>query len=587
MACPGALAALPGRLRDGRKRIPPVKEASVTLLIRERPRLALMLDIATPGSTHARWAPDEHQAINAPSNVTFSTTMPGGFETMSCTLTRKAGRDYPDLEEFSTVTVSGIGGQVAWQGRLETTPRTSGDQLSITPGAVGWQAALDDDQSARMIYLDADLMQWQPASSQRKINAAASSVDIDDPAVLTDQTTGQPALDVGFTSPWSRAHQAEAYYDAKGISLQAIYYAWKLNGNIASGDANWTWQTFLSSDDVLSSTDASANLRAAGPGTGSLAATTTTRDWAMALLAYAVAVTSTSGIHCAVLWTYLGVVGNHGLTIQGTLTATGGLGVLASDVVQHAVQTWAPELATSRAGVSTIETSTFSIPHLVFTDPTTASAIIKQATVFGLPDWWVDEGPTFNLASRDNHGRRWRARVGPSGLQETGPQVDRLFNSVIVSYNDVTGVTRTVGPTGSGANTIDDSLTDTDPANPVNVAGITRRSVLAMGITSTAAAALQVGQDWLAEQKLLSTAGQAQIVGHVEDDHGVLWPAWMIRAGDQISFTDAHSTDYRRVVRAEYSDASRACQLDLDSPPEGLSSLLARLSVSLTPLGLS
>jgi hypothetical protein len=293
------------------------------------------------------------------------------------------------------------------------------------------------------------------------------------------------------------------------------------------------------------------------------------------------------GQHESVLWTYLGVVGNHGLPIQGTLTATGGLGVLASDVVQHAVQTWAPELATSRAGVSTIEQSTISIPHLVFADPTTASEIIKQATRFGLPDWWVDEGPTFHLASRANHGRNWRARVGPSGLRETGPQVDRLFNSVIVSYNDVTGVTRTVGPTGSGANTIDDSLSDLDPSNPVTAAGLTRRSVLAMGITSTAAAASLVGQDWLAEQKLLSTAGQAQIVGHVEDDRGVLWPAWMIRAGDSISFTDAHDTGYRRIVRAEYSDGGRACQIDLDSPPEGLPALLARLSVSLTPLGLS
>lgn len=556
----------------------------MTLLIRERPRLALMLDIATPDSTHARWAPDEDQAANAPSGLTFSSTMPGGFEAMSCSLTRKAGRDYPDLAEFSTITVSGIGGQVAWQGRLETTPRTSGDQLAITPGAVGWQAALDDDQSARMIYIDTDLTQWQGTSVARQIQLQTASADYEDASVAVDPVTGEPSLATTLNGPWVRTRRAEGWYDAKGLPIAVLYYAWKIGPTILPADTQWTWAAFLSSDDQATSVSSTGNLRAAGPG-GSVLVPTTPEPFALVQLSYGTS--SGTGSPFPLYWTYLGVVGTHGLGIGGTLTFTGGIGVYASDVVQHAVQTWAPELATSRAGVSTIEQSTFLIPHLVFREPTTASDIIKQATRFGLPDWWVDEGPTFNLASSDNHGKRWRARVGPSGLQETGPQVDRLFNSVIVSYNDVTGVTRTVGPTGSGATTIDDSLTDTDPANPVNVAGITRRSVLAMGITSTAAAATQVGQDWLAEQKLLSTAGQAQIVGHVEDDHGVLWPAWMIRAGDQITFTDAHDPVPRRVVRAGYSDSSRACQLDLDSPPEGLSALLARLSVSLTPLGLS
>jgi hypothetical protein len=505
---------------------------------------------------------------------------------MSCALSRKAGSDYPDLQEFSTVTVSGPGGEVAWQGRLETTPRTSGDQLSITPGAVGWQAALDDDQSARMIYVDIDLTRWQATSVSRKLALLSGSWSVDDPATNVDPVTGQPALTTAIQDAWTTHAISEALYDGKGLPLGAIYYAWKIGATISPADTNWQWFAVLSSDDVLTSSDASANLRAAGPGTGTLAATSSNRKFGIVQLLY-IASGGASGQTNPVYWTFLGVIGTHLLPIQGAVGATGGIGVLASDVVQHAVQTWAPELATSRAGVSTIEQSSVVIPHLAFLDPTTASDIIKQATRFGLPDWWVDEGPTFNLASRGNHGRNWRARVGPSGLQETGPQVDRLFNSVIVSYNDVTGVTRTVGPTGSGADTIDDSLTDTDPANPVNVAGIKRRSVLAMGITSTSAAASQVGQDWLAEQKLLSTAGQAQIVGHVEDDHGVLWPAWMIRAGDNISFTDAHDPEYRRVVRASYSDSSRACQLDLDSPPEGLSALLARLSVSLTPLGLS
>jgi hypothetical protein len=133
------------------------------LTVRERAPLRLSVKITSPNGTPARWCLDEPDPANVPSGISFSTTMPGGFDQFSCVLPRKPSLDYPDMAEFSTVTVYGAGGEVAWQGRLETTPRTSGDQVSVTPGAVGWQAALDDDQSARMIYVDTDLTRWQAA----------------------------------------------------------------------------------------------------------------------------------------------------------------------------------------------------------------------------------------------------------------------------------------------------------------------------------------------------------------------------------------------------------------------------------------
>ena len=373
----------------------------------------------------------------------------------------------------------GAGGETAWQGRLTATPRVSGDQLSISPAAVGWQAALVDDQSARMIYIDCDLTSWQPASAQRKINLASVGFDTADPTVLTD-STGQPALDTGINGTWSRGAASDAWY-GQGLDIATIYYAWKLNGNVGPTDTDYAWSVNLSSDNVATSTDTSGNLRAAGPGTGSVPATTG-RPFSMLEFSYAIGGGGAANVHYAALWTYLGIVGMHGLTIRGTLTGgstgpplvlAGGLGVLASDVVQHAVQTWAPELATTRAGQSTIEPTTFVIPQLAFTDPTTASNIITTALQYELRDWWVDEGPTFNEAQRDNHGRDWRARVGPSGLQETGPQVDTIVNNVSVADNDVTGATRTVGTPGTGANTIDASLADTDPSNPATAAGLT------------------------------------------------------------------------------------------------------------------
>jgi hypothetical protein len=367
------------------------------------------------------------------------------------------------------------------------------------------------------------------------------------------------------------------------LPIASLYYAWKKTPDTGAADTNWSWTAFLSTDDVATSFDSSGNLRAAGPGTGTLTATSS-KPWAILQADYAVA-GGADQVQYGVYWTCLAVYGTHGLTPRGTATATTAQGFYASDIVQHAVSTWAPNLATERSGVSTIEATSFIIPQIAFPDPTTASAIVAQALSYELLDWWVDEGPTFNLASRENHGRDWRARVGPSGLQETGPQVERMYNAIIVSYNDVTGAARTVGPPGSTANTTDSSLQDTDATNPVNAAGLYRPYEMPNIGVSTAAGAVRVGQMQLAAFKAASTAGQASIVGHVQDSAGVWWPAWMIRAGDRIVFTDAHNPVSRRITKTSYDDASKACQVTLDSPPEGIAATLARMSIVLAPLG--
>ena len=189
--------------------------------------------------------------------------------------------------------------------------------------------------------------------------------------------------------------------------------------------------------------------------------------------------------------------------------------------------------------------------------------------------WWHDRGA---------RGRQWRARTGPSQLEETGPQVERIWESVIVQYQDVDGSTTTVGPVGSGADTETDDLKDDDPDNPANKLGITRRDLLVMGI-GTAASATEVGRRFLEESRLLDSSGRARLVGHVQDSHGVMHPYSHVRAGDTISFVDSSDTSYRRIVRTDKTRDDRSCSIDLDAPPEGLAALLERLGVVLVPLG--
>jgi hypothetical protein len=105
--------------------------------------------------------------------------------------------------------------------------------------------------------------------------------------------------------------------------------------------------------------------------------------------------------------------------------------------------------------------------------------------------------------------------------------------------------------------------------------------------TSTIPGATKTGADFLQAQKAADGAGQASLVGHVQDQVGVWWPAWLVRAGDYISFVDASDGSPRRIVSTGYDDSSRTNTVQLDQPPDTMTALLERLSVVLAPLGLS
>lgn len=554
--------------------------------IREKPPLRLHLALETPSGRRYRWGQDEPDPANTFAGLRHSSTMPGGYESLDCTLPRRPGTDYTDLDRLSTLRVFGAGGEEAGEYRLERAPRTSGDQMAVAPSAVGWQAHLDDDKTIRQIYVDRDLGRWGGMSVQRRLGLLAGSPAYAtfDPAVEPDATTGEPSLRTAIQGPWVNRAVCPSLYDAgPGNLIEDLYYAWKRGATVSSAPDSFQWLVRGADNDTMStSLETTGDLQAAGPGAGTLAFTDPKRF--LEVLISHEATGGADGVEYPIFWTCLAAYGDHGLTKRGEASATGAQGFYGSDVVAHAVSKFAP-LLNFTEGV-TLLPSGFVIPHLAFLEPTTASEIVRQASRFGLQDWAVWDNKTFWWHDRGAAGTRWRARIGPARLEETGPQTDRLWESVIVSYQDVDGTTRTVGPPGSGADTEDATLKDSDPANPANQLGIVRRDLLSMG-TTTPAGAIEVGRRFLEETRRLDRSGQATLVGHVEDDRGVLHPYWKVRAGDQIAFVDASDNSYRRIVKVDHTYASRSCQIDLDAPPEGLQALLERLGVVLIPLGVS
>ena len=538
--------------------------------VRELPPLHLGWLLTSPNGGTYRWASDEPDATNVPAGFSFSTSMPGGFEAADLTLPRKQGATYEDLELLSTATCFGAGGDVAWEGRLERAPRTSGDQMAVSPGLVGWQAHLEDDTSAMEIYREADLTTWEGPSMQRRLALGPGLWGVVDPTVASDSTAG-PELKLTVTG-FTGKPLCETLYRSP-VDLGSMCMTSRIIGGAGfAGDAAYDVYVWLCNNDtVIAPIDQSADLGGAQPLTGyTLSATDAGRRFAGFQWYYA---GSGSWPWELGLSFKVALYGRHGLTKRGTEPDAG---FYASDIVNHAVSTWAPLLTTD------IDDSAYIIGHAVFKEPTTPGEIVRQATRFGLQDWGVWEDKTFVWHNRGARGRRWRARIGPSQLSETGASAERLYESVMVRYQDVDGSALSVGPPLSGASVESVDLEDSDPENPANRLGFgfAKRANLQIGI-AVSTAAIQIGKRFLEEQKQLNTSGQAQLIGHVEDTSGVKHPAWKVRAGDTIEFVDAAYRLSRRIVRTSYDHASRTVSIDLDAPSEALQVLLERLSAEL------
>lgn len=540
---------------------------------RECPPLTHSLSVLTPLGRRARWATDEPAAADVPNGLRHSDTMPGGYENLDATLPRDPAQDYPDLDRLSTIQVRNVGGDIVGEYRLERAPLVSGDQFAISPSAVGWQAHLDDDKSVTFLGIDRTLSTWTGPSYIRQTGLTGFNPNTG-PDTAVDPSNGQPSLMFAVDGPAGTAGQSEGMYDAGPGNLvgRVIFAGAPLNFGTAAAVLTQmsASSTTIPTDSVSADTDGAAVALA----TYTL---TTPRRYLHYIFRFTTALAS--DVMRRYYLQNLAVIGNHGLTLYGN---SGAEGLLASDIVKYGVSRWAPMLTYTS---ETVEPSDFAIPQFTLTDPSTLAELIRQATRFDLQDWAVWANRTFYWHTRGLFSRNWRARAAPSVLEETGPQIDRVWESILVQFQDVDGTTRTVGPPGSGADAESSDLKDTDPDNPANQLGIVRRDLLSMG-TGTVSSAIAVGRRFLREAKKLDTSGRAQITGYIQDDHGAIFPYSSIRSGDTITFVDAADPSPRRIVRSDKDHAARTCRVDLDAPPEGLNALLERLGVVLVPLGL-
>jgi hypothetical protein len=571
---------------------------------RSRPHTTLSINVRTPGGAITRLGDDRsEEPQKIPKGLTFSTAMPGGFTTANWTMPRPARLGDYDIPELSEITILGTGGQVAWQGRIEKLPDTGGYEASLSPEAFGYQSALEDNNSAREIFIDQELSSWEGPTLARKIARLEAGETLTAASVGVAPASLNPALTTATTGPLTGHQAAEGWYDAKGIPIGKLVVAYKCGHTVGSSTSWFIYAAITSSETDTEHTGSilekhSTTQEYAGKVQAEF--TTEQRPWALVRANYSEA--GGSSEEYPIYWPRLVVYGCHGLTLQSTEVTivtgrpTEAQGLLASEVVGYAIAKWAPELTYTAGSEGTIRPTTFAIPQLVFKEPTTVAEMVKQATRFELPDWAVWESKTFYMYPRPTpessapggeKWQRWKTRVGPSQLQEAGPQISRLWNGVIVSYTDVTGQQRYVGPpyfSGAEPGTESASLEIGSEDNPLNELGIKKWALLTMG-TSTREGATKVGEIFLREQQNLELSGQVSLVGHVENEAGTWCPAWEVRAGDQIAIVDSHSPGWRRIVSTTYDDTTKTLTAQLEQPPDSMQALLERLSASITGIG--
>jgi len=547
-------------------------------------RTDLSLVVTHSDGTSTRWGPDELDAGNVPADLRFSTSQPGGFRDLTTSLLRDLRYDRPDQALFDTVTVYGPGQQVVWQGRMQQFPASHAGDFSITPGAVGWAAHLRDDTSFREIYVDRDLSNWGEPGDTRKGGLLTTSYKPTGAQTNNDDGTGAAlllAIDNG--KPWTTDGKpmVEAWY-GKGVPIGSVYYAWQRVGTkIDNADTNWIWGVTASDDDRATTTDTTGSLRAAGPSTGTLT-TTGTKKYALVQLYYS----TSGGIDSYVYplsFTCLAVYGTHGLTKQGTASATAAQGLLASDMVANIVGRAAPLLKYTTTGPNpSIQATSFVIPQAVFSDPTTAEDAVSAVNAYHAFDWGVWEDRLFYF-QQPSQSTVWEARLS-DGAEVTleGDDATSVVNGVVVSYQDaLTGRTKTVGPPGSSCDDTDASLADTSATNPVNAHGIPAKyGSLSLSTVTTLAGAVQIGAVWLAEASLAGRRGTINLTGEARHPTKGMRPVYEIRAGDCVRIADRPGdTVVRKIIQTDYTHSTRSCVLSCDNTSHKLEAILERIGV--------
>jgi hypothetical protein len=543
----------------------------------------LALSVTSSSGRVTRWGGDEPNAEMIPGDLQFSTSIPGGYKDLSCSLLRRTGGTE---SLFDRVRAYGPGNRTAWDGRLVQFPR---DDLRVNPSAVGWSGHMRDDTSFRETYIDRELGSFIQASPARRL-AALSGQDFQDFRLASDPNTATSAMNIGLIGAWSRLTACEAFlYGSPGGKLARLKFDFSSStSTVAAASASWNGLAYSTNRAQTSFTSVldwqgTANTGSADYNIGLPGAEGFMLQWY-----YDTGPAGGDQTNYDMFITNMRAIGAHGLTLQGA-TATEE-GFYGHDLMYDIVTRAAPLLTTSIATGQIETNTTFIVPQLTFSDPTTAEQAVMMLNAYFLWEWGVYDNKQFFWRPPDASRLTWRARADQgASISLEGETADARYNGVLVQYTDPLGERRTAGPPAENwqggvarCDVTNVALVDTDPTNPVNAAGIPRRwGVLDVGPTTTDAGAVQLGAVWLAEHRLPQRRGTITLRGSAGHPTEGQVPPWRVRAGDGIVVTDLADDEPRRIIETRYTRGDDSLVATVGNPDYKIDAILERLRVQL------
>ncbi|MBA2712772.1 MAG: hypothetical protein H0U55_04345, partial [Rubrobacteraceae bacterium] len=500
---------------------------------------------------------DTLDPTNRPLALSYRTQRGDGYADASVNLRRSILRDWPDLNLIDTWRFIAGDGTVVYEGRVNNIGRETNDGQQINVQLSGWMQHAKD-RRMREIYIDRDLSRWiTPPSNARQLVLLAGAVKYlisrGSSEVQRDPVSAFPAVRLGITRlvETATSHSlAETWYDAQGLTL-GYYggtYADRDETNAVLVTANWSIKAFLSSDDVASSTDSSANLTG---GTSTFTVTATgTRKYAILAMNY-VGV-GTADTDSSAWFRNLYVVGTHGLT----LSSDGGLTV--SQIIKDSAARFCPRLDTTN-----VQDTTYAQRHVAYLEPIyphDAWLDLNRAHLWELSVWENRKLYYEPPATLDDYD--WQVRTDDPGvtLSFGGDSLTELANGVEVTFTDLlSGKTRLVTPVEYPV-----ELADTSTDNPANKNGLNKWLAYEVPFPCLEADAVQYGRAYLAEGIRAKAPVSITCGFHIRDRAGNWQPASKVRCGQRVAITDHPNDAPRRIIDTSYSHDGRGLTISAD-----------------------
>jgi hypothetical protein len=534
---------------------------------RRKPPLALDLEVETSESSY-RLPADAKQAKNKPRSLSFNTQRGDGFGPGGATLSREIFRDYPDINLLDTWRFISRSGEIAYEGKLHSDPRTNDPGEQIDVALVGWMNYLKGRKIAPLV-IDSRLSSWGDPSIQRRANLISSKLRADATVNGGWQGTGEAAPGIfmdfnGVSSAGGFSDYGESWFFGGGEDIGAILYHFVR----LLGGAGPEWHT-----QVSALTDDIATARIDGPehnANTNVSAFEQINVGAGYKYAKIISQRSEGGGGGLTLtdlhdYQYPKVLGTHGLTLTGTWPE---VGITITDILRYLFARYYPKVKLAGA------VNNFPVQQASWHDsPQFGYEILQILNNLALWETNMWEERTLYHEPADLTKIDWQFKTTDPGVTVLfqGQSIEDFANGCSVSFTDFDGIPRVLWPEDHA------ELRDENDANPANRHGEALYTDCDVPYPCSEAEALQFGRMYLAEFNRPKRPGTYRIDGGYLRDYAGHWQqGWKVRNGQTCGIMDHPDDEPRLLTATTWDDEGKSLQITVDAPDKMLDAVVAR-----------